>query len=97
MRRLVGGMGPDMDDRRKTPAARHWLVMRIAAALIGVVLVAADVVWKLAAGWFAGDQGESADLALPTTEGRGCRRADVVYLADMVGTANVHRAHRRAT
>jgi hypothetical protein len=50
-------MGPDMDDRRKRPAARHWLVVRIAAALLGVVLVAADVVWKLAAGWFAGDQG----------------------------------------
>jgi hypothetical protein len=47
----------DGDDHRKGLTARQWLVVRIVAALLGVLLVAGDVVWKLAAGWFAADQG----------------------------------------
>ena len=51
----IGGLNGD--DHRKLPTARQWLLVRIGAALLGVVLVAADLVWKLAAGWFAADQG----------------------------------------
>lgn len=42
----------DGDDRRKRLTARQWLVVQIVAALLGVLLLAGDVVWKLAAGWF---------------------------------------------
>jgi hypothetical protein len=47
----------DVDEHRRWPTARRWLVVRIVAALLGMLLVAGDVVWKLAAGWFVSDQG----------------------------------------